>query len=329
MRTGSFAFVMMIAAGAAAAPGQGPSEPATVAEASAVLDLNAFPLMDGAAEPSSRSLASLTYEAKGSVKDALAHHRKALLAGKWTELEGTQETDQYAAATFRNRDYRLSLSIFPTATPDKSGLVTITLNQHGNVDTARLPIPPGSAGFYKTPVSTAYLAEGEVDAVREAVGALLGGLGWQPYGTAGDVSYYKKNAVRLSARVAAAPAQGGKTLIDYSSALMSADLPAPANAARVQFSDTPTQLSVDLPGSLDDAAAYYREALGQRGWEPTTEAPIQERFERFWIFRNPAKDLIEIRMREVDGMARLLIRQRTAAEVAEMERRQEESKSKK
>lgn len=326
MRRIPFAFVMCASTIGAGALGQEPAEPATTAEAARLLDLAAFPLMDGTEEPTARCLATLTYDAKASVADAHGYHRKALADRGWTELPDAQATDQYASATYRNGGHRLSLMITPAA---MAGQVRITLIQHGNVDTAKLPVPPGSAEFYKTPVSTAYLAEGAVDAVREAVGALLGGLGWETYGTAGDVSYYKKNAVRLSARVAAAPAQGGKTLIDYSSALMSADIPAPANAARVQFSDTPTQLSVDLPGSLDDAAAYYREALGQRGWEPTTEAPILERFERFWIFRNPAKDLIEIRMREVDGMARLLIRQRTAAEVAEMERRLEESKSKK
>ena len=33
---------------------------------------------------------------------------------------------------------------------------------------------------------------------------------WQPYGKAGDTLFFKQNAVRLAARIAAAPAQGGQ-----------------------------------------------------------------------------------------------------------------------
>ena len=47
----------------------------------------------------------------------------------------------------------------------------------------------------------------------DALEALLTAGGWEPYGRAGDVRFFKKNAVRLSARSTAAPAQGGKTMI--------------------------------------------------------------------------------------------------------------------
>lgn len=61
--------------------------------------------------------------------------------------------------------------------------------------------------------------------------------GWQPYGSAGDVMYFKQNAVLLQARVLAPPADPDKTVIDFPSEQMSADIPAPPEADRVQYAD--------------------------------------------------------------------------------------------
>ncbi len=320
--TGSMAAAVLVCA--ASGWIQAPSvKPATPAEAAQVLDQRALPLLGGdAAQEVSRTLAQLSYETKAGVKMAFDHHQQALQAAKWVELDGTQVTDDYASAVFTNGPYRLSLSVTPSYDPSKKGVVNIRVIQHGNIDTSALPVPAGAKPFYKTNVDTAYLAEGAVEDTRAQVRALLLQAGWEPYGSAGDVEDFKQNAVKLSARVAEAPAQAGKTLINYATVLMSADLPTPADALRMQYSETPTQISVDLKGSLADAAATYRKALGERGWKPTTEQPIQERFEQFWIFRNPSKDYIEIKLRDVDGIARLLIRYRTNAELEEQEQKQ-------
>lgn len=296
------------------------SQPATPAQAAAVLDLTTFPVMDGASFPGMRSLATLTYLAPGTVGKAAEYHRAKLAELKWTELPGAAVAEEYASATFTREGYKLSLMISPYSGADKSDHVMITLINHGNVDTQMLPVPPGSKPLYATPVSCAHLCDLPADEARQLVSALLLDKGWQPYGSAGDSRDFKQNGVKLSARVAAAPAQQGKTVIDYSTTQMSADLPAPPDALRVQYSDAPTQLSIDLPGTVDNAVAYYKKALGELGWKPTTEKPIKERFKQFLIFRNEAKDVIDLEIKVVNGKPRLMLRHQTAAELEKLKR---------
>ncbi|MCE9554939.1 MAG: hypothetical protein K8T91_16415, partial [Planctomycetes bacterium] len=145
--------------------------------------------------------------------------------------------------------------------------------------------------------------------------------GWQPYGTAGDVQFFKQNAVRLTANVAAAPAQGGKTMISYNSEQMSADLPAPADAIRVQYADVTRQLSLDMKAPMDEVAKYYRGELAKTGWDATTENLIKMGFKHIMIFRNPAKDLLELEVRTVEDFSRVTLKFQTAAEVEAMEKR--------
>src|SRR5512144_1853517 len=57
--------------------------PATVEEAAKVLDLSAFPFMDGAKSTESRHVANLSYVAPGDPKKALEFHRKAFGAQGW------------------------------------------------------------------------------------------------------------------------------------------------------------------------------------------------------------------------------------------------------
>jgi hypothetical protein len=61
-----------------------------------------------------------------------------------------------------------------------------------------------------------YVTEAPVENTKEACRKLLLAEGWVPYGAAGDTQSFKQNAVRLSATVSSAPAQGGKTMISYS-----------------------------------------------------------------------------------------------------------------
>jgi hypothetical protein len=144
--------------------------------------------------------------------------------------------------------------------------------------------------------------------------------GWEPYGVVADVYDFKKNAVKLSARISAAPAQGGKTMLDYSTLLLSADIPLPPGAVSVQYSDTPTQVGFDLDGKYDVVEKFYREKLAKQGWEPTTDKTVKIDWKDFLIFRNPEKDLLEMQLTTVDDKTRAMVRFQTAAEVAEMDK---------
>ncbi len=300
------------------AAGSAPNPPATVTEAAQVLDLATFPLVDGAEAPRQRNVANLSYRAPGTVEQVFQFHQKQLAQRQWKELPNAYVTGQMANATFGCQGYLLSLAVFPSG---QAGAVDVTLTNHGNVALDKLPVPPGAKPFYGGPVSTAYLTEAPVAETAEACRQLLTASGWQPYGVAGDALGFKQNAVQLTARVAAAPAQGGKTVIDYSAVLMSADLPAPPETEQLQYADVTTQLSFDFKGAQADVFDFYRQALSKMAWVPTTERPLRIGFKDVLLFRNPQKDLLTLEVHSVDGKSRVALRHQTAAAVAEQEQR--------
>ena len=145
-----------------------------------------------------------------------------------------------------------------------------------------------------------------------------------------DSQFFKQNAVRLNARASKAPAQGGKTAIDFSTDLMSVDLPAPAETINLQYSDSTAQLLFDTTAGKDELDQFYRKILKPAGWEATTEKPFQSDFRDTVIFRNPGKDMLTLEMYAVnekkvedDGAPqrlRVSVKYQSAAEIAELEK---------
>jgi hypothetical protein len=153
-----------------------------------------------------------------------------------------------------------------------------------------------------------------VKETAEAVGKLLTAKGWQPYGTAIGSQYFKDNAVKLSVMTSSAPGQGGKTVIQLSSEMLSVDLPAPPGLLDAQYAETTKALSLDVAMTPVALADYYRDTLGKAGWKATTEKPFQSDFHEMMIFRNAAKDFLFLTMTKVEGKLRAELRHQTAAE---------------
>jgi len=131
--------------------------------------------------------------------------------------------------------------------------------------------------------------------------------------------------------VSSAPAQGNKTVIDYQSELMSADLPAPADTVRTQYADTTKEVSFDTKSDANSVLGFYRDVLGKAGFKPTTENLIKIDFRKEMIFLNTVKDRLTLELTQVEGKTRGLLRHQTAAEIAEIERQiaaEEERKKK-
>jgi hypothetical protein len=294
-------------------------QPATVAEAVQVLDLATFPLLPGAKDPGTRIVASLAYEAPGDVKSAYEFQRRNLLDRGWKELSEPQIFDQSGSGQFGREGYHVSVSIFPHGEPGK---VAVRLQNHSNVNLSKLPVPPGAKLQYAFPGVASFVTSAGVDETAAAVRKLLLEQGWQPYGSAGDSMHLKQNAVELNARVLAPPAQPGTTVIDYSATLLSTDLPAPPDAESVQYADSIKQLNVEALGTPDEVVAFYKSALAPAGWKPTTDNRITDRFESFLIFRNAAKDMLTLTMRDLTEkkMTRVTLKHQSAAEVEELDR---------
>jgi hypothetical protein len=315
---GALVVVPGIAAGSMAARAADGPTPATVAEAAKVLDLSTLPLLKEDKEPWNRHVASLSYEVVGKVKTAFEFHQKQLLDRKWTQAPQSTVNDQEAWATFTRDGYSVSLTIFP---PDEKGLVHVSIHNHGNVDLGKLPTPAGVKPFYSFPTSTAYITEAPVEATVAACQKLLVEQGWQPYGTAGIQHFFKQNAVRLSATIQSAPAEGGKTVITYSSSLMSADLPPPPDATSVQYAESVTHIELETPVKQADVFDFYRTTLAKAGWKPTTTNPIKDGFREELNFGNAQKDLLTLTLSTYEGKTRGVLEHRSAAQVAEMLRR--------
>lgn len=294
--------------------------PATVAEAKAAFDLEAFPLMEGAENPGPRRLGDLTYHTRGNVADVYAFQRKKLSELGFKELPDSSVAAEYASGTFVRDGYRVSVSVSNTGVADGEERINVYLFNHGNVDPSRLPVPEDCKLFYAGPANALFLAEKPVDETVAAISKLLQDQGWVPYGAAGDTHYFRQNAVRLLATIGAAPAQGGKTMISFSSEQMSAELPGPPEMIDAQYSDSTKTLMFDINQSEPALAQYYRDTLTPLGWTATTENPVEIDWKKVLVFRNEAEDLMELETSVVDGKTRAELKFQTAAEVAEIDR---------
>ncbi len=304
----------MLAAAAADVSAQLPS---TVAEAAKAVNLETFPLMPGGVSKAPRRLAHLDYQARSDARGAFEFQKKTLEERGWKELSGGYLSDQSCSGSFGQDGFTVSVSTIPASGPDAGGLVDIRLTNHGNVNLSKLTVPAGSKLLYSFPTATTYVTDKSVQETSEALRTLLTAEGWEPFGKAGDSLYFKKNAVKLSAWPSVAPAQGGRTMIQFASELMSVDLPVPPKFLGVAYADTTKALSLEVDMTAEQLAAFYKEALGKAGWKSTTEKPVRIDFQELMIFRNDAKDIVTLTMNKSEGKLRANLDQQTAAEYAE------------
>ena len=292
--------------------------PVTAEQAASVLDLSAFPLVNGAKPPWPRGIASLSYEASGDVKTLFEFQRKKLLELGWKELPNSSVTEQAASAMFSKKGFVVSVSVYPR----DANTMSIFVQNHGNVRPGKLPLPPKVKTVYDGGASAMYVTDAGVAETADACRKLLIADGWVPYGGAGDSAYYKQNAVRIEATVSSAPAQGGKTMISYSSELMSADLPAPPGATEMSYTEQNRELNFETTADKQGVVDFYKKTLGKTGWQPTLDHMVQVGDNDEMIFRNPGKDMLTLAMPpRPNGKMPVSLQHQSAAEIAELDRR--------
>jgi hypothetical protein len=291
--------------------------PATVEQAARVLDLSTFPLPDRAKSLESHQVANLSYLATGDVKTAFEFNRKALLAQGWKELPNSSVTDQYASAMF----LRNGFVVFVSVSPHGDGSLYVRLLNQGNVKPGKLPVPPGAKPVYQGDSTAMYVTEAAMPATADACRNVFVAQGWVPYGTAGDSAMFKQNAILVTATVSSAPAQGGKTAIQYSNQLISSDIPAPPDVEDLRYVDEPPELTF-ATANQDAIVDFYRKTLATAGWKSTMDKLINVDGKPTMIFRNPAKEMLTLSMPYVYGdKLGVSVRFQSAAEIAELDRR--------
>lgn len=298
-----------------------PLKVATVADAVKALDLMKLPVIKGAMEPVNRTVGQLSYGVASDCKAAFEFHKQGLLKLKWTELPGTSVTDQYASGAFSREGFVCSLTSIPVGEP---GMVNVSIILHGNVDLKKLPIPKDLAPVYLGPQSAMYSSVASVEATTAACHKLLLAQGWMPYGRAGETQFFRLNAIRLTAYISATPPPMSKTMVSFSAEQLSAEIPAPVENVQLQYSDSTKQVLFDTQSSEADIEKFYRETLAKTGWKATTEKPFPIDWKHGLIFRNTAKDLLELEMYPVEDekVLRVTVKHRTSAEVAAEEKAQ-------
>jgi hypothetical protein len=297
--------------------------PATVEQAAKVLDLSTFPLVDGAKLLESPQVATLFYLATGDVKTAFEFNRKALLAQGWKELPNSSVTDQSASAMFSRSGFVVFVSVSPHGEP---GSVQVRLQNQGNVKPGKLPVPPNAKPVYVGDSTAMYEIQAAVAATGDACRDLFVAQGWVPYGTAGDTAMFKQNANLVTATVSSAPAQGGKTMIQYSNQLISADIPAPQGVEDLRYGDEPPELTFETTRNQDVIVDFYRKTLAAAGWKSTMDHMVDVDEKPTMIFRNPAKDMLTLAATGVlRGKLLFSVRFQSAAETAALDRRLKEA----
>jgi hypothetical protein len=289
-----------------------PREPATVEQAVRLLDLRTFPLIDGARILSGRrQVGNLSYERTGDMAEVFEFQRKHLKTRGWKELPGADESlaRNNPRATYTQDGFLVSMSV---------GMY-VSIRNHGNVLVGKLPVPAGAEPFYGDITRASYVTRAPASETMQACRKSLLDLGWKPYGHAGDTMYFKQNAVKLSARVSVHDAQPGKTFIDYSTELLSADIPVPADVADPRYTDAMKTLHFDHPGNaVASLAAFYGDELKRQGFTATGEPVGQE--EVAVVYRNDKQEMITLDMRLYQDLTRVDVRHYSGAEVAEMDR---------
>jgi hypothetical protein len=294
----------------------------TVAEALKVFDpaaIKRLPVKDDQ-EVGRLNVGGFSYNTTETVEKAFDFHKQQLLKAKWKEGPHSQAGDGYATATFAKDGYQLTLNA--NAIGDST---LVSFSNHSKLDLKKLPVPKGVKPFYGFATVEAYLSDSkDRDAVAAEVTKLLVAQGWEPYGTAGDQLFFRQNAVRLSANVMSAPAQENKVAITYSTEQLSAEIPAPAETVQLQYSDSTKQLFFDYAADDIDAGfaevhKFFNDKLGAAGWKPTTDELLEDKGKKFVVYRNPAKDMLDVEMTEFEGNVRVYAKFQTAKEVEEIE----------
>jgi hypothetical protein len=295
--------------------------PATVEQAASVLDLSTFPLMDTAKPTDERHVTNLSYLATGDAKTAFEFNRKAFVAQSWKELPNSSVTDQSASGMFSRNGFIVFLSVTPTGDSN----VSVRLQNQGNVKPGKLPVPPNAKPVYVGDSTAMYETPAAVPATADAIRNLFVAQGWVPYGDAGDTAIFKQNANLATVTVSSAPAQGGKTMIQYSNQLISADIPAPPNVEDLRYADEPPELTF-ATANQDAIVDFYRKTLATTGWKSTMDHMVDVDEKPTMIFRNPAKDMLTLAASgALRGKLLFSVRFQSAAETAALDRRLKEA----
>lgn len=282
----------------------------TVDEARELLDLRKWPVPQGAGIAAAATSAATGFRTPAPVESAFAEQRAQLESSGWALVGDAQVHRHSASGTFGKAGHVLSVSVMP----DGAGAV-VQMMHHGNVDLSTIKPPRGVGVRFAQAISALWESSEAPDAAAANLREFLLANGWEEYGEAGPMRYFRNNAVRLSAMTSAAP--DGKTIHHLGVELMPAQIPVPAGATRADFDASAQMLRVVHAGPLEVLVESYSAQLVGDGWKPGDAAAINQGSQvRAW--RNAAGDQLALTFSEPQGeVANVGIRYQTRAQIEE------------
>jgi hypothetical protein len=189
------------------------------------------------------------------------------------------------------------------------GTAHVQIVNHGAYDVRQVPKPPDATKSFDSPAHAMYDTAQSVEAAASAVAKLLGDHGWQEYAPLASQRAqspehqqrtFRQRGANLSVSVRVAPAQAGKTVIEYQLTALSHELPAPADAVDLEFDDAKGELTCHLPRNPEAAANEFRKLFAAAGLTETpSEKPTDKQITLRFVAKN--EDVTMVVLTSDDG----------------------------
>jgi hypothetical protein len=178
--------------------------------------------------------AVLCYEAPGNPARALVFCSAVLDKEGWTE--SPEAGLRFVSCIFASTCYeRSGYSLLFTARPAplRPGMVTVTLQKMGNLDTRTLPKQRDATVIWGARISTVYATSWPVHAVADFTASALAAVGWCDCALVDSrrdqrhecqTFRFAKDGMSLAVRVTRALSRPGRTLVQYSASMVASDL---------------------------------------------------------------------------------------------------------
>lgn len=307
------------------------AEPATLQNAIKVIDLRKFPLPEGAIAGEAQA-AKLSFNSPDTIMTAYDLTRAKLLAlgcREVTEGNVKQIGHEFAQEAFSKDGFSLYLHVGKNYQDPK--WVTVQIHNQGNFDPRALPVYADGKSLYGNATTSLYAAPASVADVEAFTCRELAAQGWQIYdppftSQSTDPDHrgltLRKNGIALSAYISKAPAQDGKTAVQYATNMLLCEIPWPSSAAKVEFSPDRPYLSCVVSEPLAKVVEFYREAFPALGYAAKTDLGKVEEGKARLFFNQPDEDPMQVSLTTESGNCQVIIERFPLAEMLAAQARQ-------
>jgi hypothetical protein len=300
----------------------------TVQAATQMIDLHKLPLPDEAELMGQPEPGSLRYQAPIEVAAAVDLCRSTLTDQGWQEDVSAGHVDNASAMLFfEKEDFKLALS----ASDMGEGKTMVALTNCGNIDLRALPQMADAEDVYDFPTTLSYFSATDVAGVADFTHRELAAQGWHEYtqpntAVADDPERQSftliQNGLELVVSVGAAPAQGGKTAVQYSVGLLPLDLPVADDATGLELDKFLHSLSLSYttPADFETLFDYYSQEMTALGWVVLDNLGIMtpERATLFFGNENVPPHTLVLDLIPFDGQTLATLRHYDVAELTEL-----------